>query len=85
MSLNVLIFELCNGFVLGTKYEMFYIQSPTFDNIDAIAWRSRPEMPPEDIVSLEVSLINMAHKCYSDRVDLIDRVLHNTKVIYYRF
>ncbi len=42
--------------------------------------RSRTDMPPEDIVSLEVSLINMAHKCYSDQVDLIDRVLHNTKV-----
>ena len=37
-------------------------------------------MPAEDIVSLEVSLVNMAHKCYSDRVDLIDRVLQNTKV-----
>jgi vacuolar protein sorting-associated protein 35 len=37
-------------------------------------------MPPEDIVSLEVSLINMAHKCYCHRVDMIDTVLKNTKV-----
>ncbi|XP_023337734.1 vacuolar protein sorting-associated protein 35 isoform X1 [Eurytemora carolleeae] len=44
--------------------------------------RSRTDMPPEDIVSLEVSLINMAHKCYSDQVDLIDRVLHNTKDLF---
>ena len=37
-------------------------------------------MPAEDIVSLEVALINLAHCCYADRVDLIDKVLHNTKV-----
>jgi len=44
--------------------------------------RSRPDMPPEDIVSLQVSLINMAHKCYSDKVDLIDKVLSNTKELF---
>jgi len=44
--------------------------------------KSRPDMPPEDIVSLEVALINLAHSCYSDRVDLIDKVLHNTKDLF---
>jgi len=53
-----------------------------FSNEITTIIRSRAEMPPEDIVSLEVSLVNMAHKCYADRVDLIDRVLHNTKDLF---
>ena len=44
--------------------------------------RARPEMPPEDIVSLEVSLMNLAHKCYTERVDMIDTVLKNTKDLF---
>jgi len=51
------------------------------DEISSII-KSRPDMPPEDIVSLEVSLINLAHKCYSGRVDMIDIVLHNTKDLF---
>ena len=39
-------------------------------------------MPPEDIVSLEVSLMNLAHKCYTERVDMIDTVLKNTKDLF---
>lgn len=42
----------------------------------------RKDMPPEDIVSLQVSLINMAHKCYPDRVDYIDTVLEFTKKLF---
>merc|ERR1719210_1603963 len=30
---------------------------------------AKKDMPPEDIVSLQVSLINLAHKCYSERLD----------------
>ena len=44
--------------------------------------RSRPDLPPEDIVTLEVSLINLAYKCYRDRVDMIDTVLDNTKQLF---
>ena len=47
------------------------------DEISSII-RGRPEMPPEDIVSLEVSLLNLAHKCYTESVDMIDTVLKNT-------
>ena len=39
-------------------------------------------MPPEDIVSLEVSLMNLAYKCYTDRIDTIDTVLKNTKDLF---
>jgi len=51
------------------------------DEISSII-KSRPDMPPEDIVSLEVSLINLAHKCYSGKVELIDTVLNNTKDLF---
>lgn len=40
--------------------------------------QSRQDMPPEDIVSLQVSLVNLAHKCYPDRVDYVDKVLLTT-------
>jgi len=39
-------------------------------------------MPPEDIVALQVSLINLAHKCYPDRVDYVDKVLGKTGEIF---
>ena len=39
-------------------------------------------MPPEDIVSLQVSLINMAHKCYPGRNEYLDNVLEVTKRLF---
>ena len=44
--------------------------------------KARPDLPPEDIVSLEVSLINLAYKCYRERFDMIDTVLENTKILF---
>ena len=44
--------------------------------------QNRQDMPPEDIVSLQVALINLAHKCYPDRVDYVDKVLHTTVQIF---
>lgn len=40
--------------------------------------QTRQDMPPEDIVSLQVALVNLAHKCYPDRVDYIDKVMLTT-------
>ncbi|XP_061321106.1 vacuolar protein sorting-associated protein 35-like isoform X3 [Pezoporus flaviventris] len=40
--------------------------------------QSRQDMPSEDVVSLQVSLVNLAMKCYPDRVDYIDKVLETT-------
>ncbi|XP_024891193.1 vacuolar protein sorting-associated protein 35 isoform X3 [Temnothorax curvispinosus] len=44
--------------------------------------QTRQDMPPEDIVSLQVALINLAHKCYPDRVDYVDKVLLTTVQIF---
>ncbi|XP_013396942.1 vacuolar protein sorting-associated protein 35 [Lingula anatina] len=46
--------------------------------------QNRPDMPPEDIVSLQVALINLALKCYPDRVDYVDKVLETTEEIFNR-
>uniref|UniRef100_A0A8C4QFR8 Vacuolar protein sorting-associated protein 35 n=1 Tax=Eptatretus burgeri TaxID=7764 RepID=A0A8C4QFR8_EPTBU len=46
--------------------------------------QSRKDMPTEDIVSLQVSLINLAMKCYPDRVDYVDKVLETTVEIFGR-
>ena len=39
-------------------------------------------MPTEDIVALQVSLVNLALKCYPDRVDYVDKVLEYTEEIF---
>lgn len=41
-------------------------------------------MPPEDIVALQVALINLALKCYPDKVDYVDKVLETTEDIFNR-
>ncbi|XP_077983360.1 vacuolar protein sorting-associated protein 35-like [Glandiceps talaboti] len=46
--------------------------------------QAREDMPTEDIVSLQVSLINLALKCYPDRVDYVDKVLETTVDIFNR-
>lgn len=46
--------------------------------------QNRPDMPPEDIVSLQVALINLALKCYPDKVDYVDKVLETTEEIFNR-
>lgn len=44
--------------------------------------QSRQEMPVEDVVALQVSLLNLALKCYPDRVDFVDKVLETTVNIF---
>eukprot|EP00795_Rhopilema_esculentum_P001572 gene1572-16023_t len=44
--------------------------------------QSRSDMATEDIVALQVSLINLALKCYPDRVDYVDKVLEYTEEIF---
>ncbi|CAG0880651.1 unnamed protein product [Darwinula stevensoni] len=43
----------------------------------AMIIKSRPDMPLEDIVSLQISLLNMAHKCYPSQSDYVDRILQS--------
>ncbi|XP_037068040.1 vacuolar protein sorting-associated protein 35-like [Pollicipes pollicipes] len=35
-------------------------------------------LPPEDMAALQVSLLNLAHKCYHDRLDYVDKVFERT-------
>ncbi|XP_052817005.1 vacuolar protein sorting-associated protein 35-like isoform X2 [Mya arenaria] len=46
--------------------------------------QNRQEMPPEDIVSLQVALINLALKCYPDKIVFVDKVLETTEEIFNR-
>lgn len=46
--------------------------------------QNRPDMPPEDIVSLQVALINLALKCYPNKIDYVDKVLETTEEIFHR-
>ncbi|XP_065347239.1 vacuolar protein sorting-associated protein 35 isoform X1 [Cloeon dipterum] len=43
---------------------------------------ARQDIPTEDIVALQVSLINLSLKCYPDRVDYVDKVLETTVDIF---
>ncbi|KAJ8925291.1 hypothetical protein NQ315_009120, partial [Exocentrus adspersus] len=36
---------------------------------------NREYLPPEDMVALQVALVNLALKCYPDRIDYIDKVM----------
>nr|CAG4638238.1 EOG090X00QE [Cyclestheria hislopi] len=47
------------------------------DQIGHIAL-ARPEMPPENLVSLQVSLISLAFRCYPDQIALVDKVLESS-------
>ncbi|XP_022256816.1 vacuolar protein sorting-associated protein 35-like isoform X1 [Limulus polyphemus] len=44
--------------------------------------QSRQDMPAEDTVSLQVSLINLALKCYPERFDYVDKVLQTSVDIF---
>lgn len=39
---------------------------------------NRQHLPPEDMVALQVALVNLALKCYPERVDYIDKVMLNS-------
>lgn len=45
---------------------------------------NRQHLPPEDMVSLQVALVNLALKCYPDRVDYIDKVMVNSVEVFQR-
>ena len=63
---------------IPSNIQLFNIFS---EEISAVI-KARPDLPPEDIVSLEVSLINLAYKCYRDDTGMIDTVLDNTKKLF---
>lgn len=58
-----------------TLFEIFSKQ------ISAII-KSRPNMPIQDIVALHTTVLNLALKCYADRVEYVDKVLEITEQIF---
>lgn len=64
--------------IIKTKFEKVHALSLPFHP----STQSRQDMPSEDVVSLQVSLINLAMKCYPDRVDYVDKVLESTVEIF---
>lgn len=37
-------------------------------------------MPSENLVSLQVSLVSLAFRCYPEKINLVDKVLESTLV-----
>ena len=70
---------------------MYFVTSVPLGSLYSSTWvvllvttQSRSEMPPEDIVALQVALINLALKCYPNRIDYVDKVLETTEDIFNR-
>ncbi|CAG9570849.1 unnamed protein product [Danaus chrysippus] len=47
------------------------------DQVAAIT-QSRTDMPPEDMLSLQLALLKLAQKCHPDKLSYVDRVLAHT-------
>lgn len=45
---------------------------------------NRQYLPPEDMIALQVALINLALKCYPDRIDYIDKVMLTSVEVFQR-
>lgn len=43
---------------------------------------SRPNMPVQDIVALHTTVLNLAVKCYPDRLDYVDKIFEITETIF---
>lgn len=58
--------------------ELFDIFSSQIANIT----ENRQDMPAEDIISLQASLVTLALTCYPERIDYVDKVLGTTSEIF---
>lgn len=63
--------------VIPAGVQLFEVFSIQIANIV----QTRTDMPLEDTVSLQVALVSLAQKVYSDRVDYVDKVLETTTQI----
>ena len=43
--------------------------------------QSRTDMPPEDMLSLQLALLKLAQRCHPDKLNYVDRVLAHTDKI----
>lgn len=80
------VIQVCIAFLLRSQnFETSELVDPFVIKINFVVFstfQSRQDMPSEDVVSLQVSLINLAMKCYPDRVDYVDKVLETTVEIF---
>ncbi|ESO10541.1 hypothetical protein HELRODRAFT_96873 [Helobdella robusta] len=67
----------CN---LKDTYRLFDVFSQEISTI----LQNRTNTPIEDVVSLQVSLINLAIKCYPEKIDYVDKVLETTDEIFHK-
>ena len=58
---------------------VYHIDKALYSNL-----QNRPNMPPEDIVSMQVALVNLAIHCYVEKIDYVDKVLETTEEIFNR-
>jgi len=65
------------GFGIPPEIKLFDI----FSDQVAKVIQTREEMPLEDVVSLQVSLINLALQCYAEKLEYVDKVLEKTDEI----
>ncbi|EDW01033.1 GH21205 [Drosophila grimshawi] len=63
--------------IIPAEVELFEVFSVQVANIV----QTRTDMPLEDTISLQVALLSLAQKVYSDRVDYVDKVLGTTAQI----
>ncbi|KAJ8963966.1 hypothetical protein NQ314_005225 [Rhamnusium bicolor] len=65
---------------LGSEVQLFEVFSNQVSSIIA----NRQYLPPEDMVALQVALVNLALKCYPNRIDYIDNVMLSSVEVFQR-
>lgn len=69
-----LLLNLDTSTNVPTDVQLFEV----FSDQVALIIANRQDLPPEDMIALQVALINLVHKCYPDRVDYVDKVMQNS-------
>lgn len=69
-----------DGAAILKEVQLFEVFS---DQVSSII-SNRQYLPPEDMVALQVALINLALKCYPDRIDYIDKVMLSSVEMFQR-
>nr|CAH7712821.1 unnamed protein product [Callosobruchus chinensis] len=69
-----------DGAQILQEVQLFEVFSNQVSSIIA----NRQYLPPEDMVALQVALVNLALKCYPDRIDFIDKVMLSSVEIFQR-
>lgn len=74
------LYAIRDDVTIPGNLELFTIFS---DQVSGVI-QARPEMPVEDVISLQVSLVNLALKCYRDKLAYVDKVLDFTAQVLHR-